>query len=315
MRTPLVTAASVFFILTHAGPASAREPWQLGHGPFVTAADVREHNQLPFDIAALRALIAVDKPDWAGALALYAFGKSFRAHSLGRFADDYNGRLTAHMPAATRHHGAPTFQNAFLFSALAGTGRFAPASERVRRAAIEAGAVALMINWSRYELGEAARKAATAPANWSLQNGAPKNWNEVFAFYWGPDGRHSVFESLAAVDGATAINDRLLAALAEGQAELLAQKWPADAARKLTSSLHAASLSLLRNALAGTSGASDQELAVAHARVAGFWLAAVEPVAAVDPARAKTIEATLAGRPSRAALDAVRGALDGLPQD
>jgi hypothetical protein len=303
--------------------AQTRESWQIGHGPFVTASDVTAHNKFPQDMADIRALLSGEKPDWAGALALYAYGKHFKAHSVGRFADNYNGRLDVYLPAAAKHFGSASFQNAFLFSALAHTGRFARASEVERKAAIDAGMSALLINYARYELGEAERKAKDAKPNWSLQNGAPKNWNEVFAFYYGPDGKHGAFEAVAKLPNGEKLNARILNALAKGQPDLVAGKWAPEAAAELTAALDTASIALFRDALVKLVAASpgqviietpkdqplpefDREAKIAQARAQGFWLAAVDAVMRLDAKRGAIIEiALLAATNSPAAKIAI----------
>src|SRR5690606_3871337 len=141
------------------------------------------------------------------------------------------------------------------------------------------GLVATAINWSRYELGESGRKANAKEPNWSLQNGSPKNWNEIFAFYWGPEGKHSVYEVLAAVPGGAAANEALLKVLAEGQELLVKENWAPDAAADVAKAMDAGALLLLDHALAGAEGADADRLALVQAEAAGYWLAAVENVA------------------------------------
>ena len=300
--TPILFAAS----------ADARESWQLGHGPFTTAADVRPHNRLGQDLADIRAPLAGEKRDWPAALNLYAFGKNFPNHSVAGFADNYNGRLSTYLANAAKHFGSPSYQNHFLLSALAGTGRFARVPENIRHAAVDAGLIAVVLNWCRYELGESERKATKMnPPNWALTNGSPKNWNEIFAFYYGPEGQHSAFEALAAIEGGK-INDRLLTALAEGQEDLVKQEWTPEAARKVAATLDAAGIALLREELKRAEEAADTDFAVHQARAAGYWLAASETVAAADPEKLKTVEAALSGKPDKAAFKAALDALEGL---
>lgn len=293
--------------------AEAREPWQIGHGPFLTASDVTAHNKFPQDMADIRALLAGDRPDWPAALALYAYGRHFKAHSVGRFADNYNNRLDTYLAAAAKYYGSASFQNAFLFSALAQTGRFARASEAERKAALDAGMTALLINYARYELGESERKAKDAKPNWSLQNGSPKNWNEAFAFYYGPDGKHGAFEAVAALPNGEKLNARVLGALAKGQTDLVAQKWAPEAASELRAALDAASIALFRDALARAANAPESELAAARARAAGFWLGAADAVLRADPPRAAAIDKALAGAPDPAAIKAALETLGTLP--
>jgi hypothetical protein len=295
--------------------AEAREPWQLGHGPFVTAADVTAHNKFPLDMAEIRAFLASDKPDWPAALSLYAYGKHFKAHSVGRFADNYNGRLEIYLPASSRYFGSPSFQNAVLFSALAGTGPFARASEAQRRAILDAGMTALIINYARYELGEAERKAKDEKPNWSLQNGSPKNWNEVFAFYFGPEGRHAAFAVVAKLPAGDMLNSRILDALATGQSDLIERKWAPEAARALGAALDAASLALLRDALEQASAAANPDAAtLAQARAAGFWLAAAEPVLRIrGPESARAVTAAFTGPKNAEALHKALALLAEIP--
>ncbi|HRF08010.1 MAG TPA: hypothetical protein PL193_05100 [Xanthobacteraceae bacterium] len=289
--------------------AEAREPWQIGHGPYLTASDVTAHNKFPQDIADIRAALSGEKPDWSAALVLFTYGKHFKAHSVARFADNYNGRLEQYLKAATAHYFSPSFQNAFLFAAIGNTGRFARATEAERIAALDTGMTALLLNYMRYELGEAERKARMDTPNWSLGNGAPKNWNEVFAFYYGPDGKHGAFEAIAKLPNGEKLNTRILNALAKGQPDLVERKWAPQAAAELRAAIDAASLALFREALKHAAAAPEAELPVARARAAGFWLAAVDAVMRADPHRVTAIEKALSGTTEPGAL---RAAVSGL---
>ncbi len=302
-----------FALLFASLAANAKEPWQIGHGPFLTASDVTAHNKFPQDMADIRALLTGDKPDWSAALVLFTYGKHFRAHSVARFADNYNGRLDTYLAAAAKHYGNASFQNAFLFAAIGDTGRFARQPAAVRIAALEAGMTALLFNYARYELGESERKAKAEKPNWSLENGSPKNWNEVFAFYYGLDGKHGAFEAVARLPNGEKLNTRILNALVRGQTELVAQKWAPEAAAELAASLDAASVALFRDALTKAASASEAELPVARARTAGFWLGAVDAVLRADPARAVTIDKAFSGAPNPAAIKAAAEALGTLP--
>jgi len=293
----------------------AREPWQIGHGPFVTASDVTAHNKFPQDMADIRALLSGNKPDWNAALVLFTYGKHFRAHSVARFADNYNGRLDTYLSAAAKHYGSASFQNAFLFAAIGDTGRFARTPAAVRIAALDAGMSALLINYARYELGEAERKTKAEKPNWSLENGAPKNWNEVFAFYYGPEGKHGAFEAIAKLPNGEKLNARILNALAKGQTDLVAQKWSPEAHAELAAALDAASIALFRDALTKAGSASEADLPVARARAAGFWLGAVDAVLRADAGRATTIDKAFASAPNPATIKAAIEALDTLPEE
>ncbi len=301
-------AAPLLFV----GPAAhALEDWQLSHGPFTTGADIRPHAGLPQDRGDILAAITQETPDWRRALEIYAFGRHFpwrsQTHSLGRFADDYNGAMPAVVPAAVDHFGSATFQNAWLFSALAGTRDFQGAATERRVAAVEGGTLAAILNWCRFELVMSERKAKADNPNWSIQNGSPKNWNEIFAFYRGAHGRHSVYEALADSEAGAALNAALMQVLADGQEDVLAESWPEEAGREIEALLDRAALLLLQDALAGPDGSgldglTDEELEATQARAAGLWLAAAQSIASVDTDDAREIHAALFEAPDAITL-------------
>lgn len=303
-----------------ANPAAALEDWQIAHGPFVTAADVRPHNALPGDIADMRAALATEAPDFAAALDIYAFGRNFpwreRTHSLGRFGDDYNGAMARVLPEAVAHFGGPEFQMAFVFAALAGTSRFQDASPEGRIAAAEAGALATVVNWTRFELTMSESKSSAAEPNWDLSNGSPKNWNEIFAFHFGPEGGNSVHAALEALPGGAEVNAALYDALARGQEQVVAETWPEAEAAEVAALIDRGALLLLADALASAAEAGAAELETAQLRAAGLWLAAAEAVLPRDLAAAETIAAAVEGDPDPALLHtaatAVTEVVDGL---
>jgi hypothetical protein len=311
MSRPRASTATILALMlaSVAMPATA-EDWQLSHGPFTTAADVRPHNGLPQDIADILAALDAEQPAWGEALEIFAFGRNFpwreQTHSLGRFTDDYNGAMSRVVPLSVDFFGDATFQKDFLFSALAGTRQFQGAPDEVRRAAFEAGAVAAVANWTRFELVMSESKALAEEPNWALTNGSPKNWNEIFAFHWGPEGQHSVYEALAGIDGGAETNEALLVALAEGQEPLLREEWPAGTAAEVAALLDRGTLLVLHDALARAADAPGSELDAAQAAAAGTWLAGAEPVLAADPALTERIRAALTGTPDPFALEDAR---------
>lgn len=312
MPTRTQAGMTAILALMLAGPAlpAGAEDWKLSHGPFTTAADVTPHNGLPQDIADIRAALERDEPDWAEALAIFAFGRNFpwreQTHSIGRFTDDYNGAMPRVLPLSVGFFGDPTFQKDFLFSALAGTRQFQGASDAVRRAAFEAGALAAVANWTRFELLMAEEKALAPEPNWALGNGSPKNWNEIFAFHWGPEGRHSIHEALDALEGGRETNEALLVALAEGQAVILNEEWPAGIAAEVASLLDRGTLLMLHDALDRAAEAGMDALSEAQAAAAGAWLAGAEPVLAADPSLAERIHAAVTAEPDPFALEEAR---------
>ncbi len=298
IRGAMFAAVTLVAPLVLTTPASAMEEWQIGAGPFVSASDVRNHNKMPLDVAGVNEHLAGETPDWQGALVLFAFGENFANHSLAKFTDNYNGRLSSHLPDATALHGTPSYANHALAAALSGTGPFAGAEPAVRRAFVEAGLQAVVLNWSRYELGESQRKGTMAEPNWSLENGSPKNWNEIFAFYWGPDGQHSAFATVEAVAGGPEVNAALFEALADGQEVLLTDTWAEVDAARVDAILDRASLLLLSDALDQAVASDDAGLAVAQAKAAGYWLAASDALGG-DATTARAIAAALTAAPDR----------------
>lgn len=307
-RTGRVGALAVAAAIGVAAPAAAEE-WRIGAGPFVSASDVRNHNRMPLDINDVVEALGAPEPDWPAALEVFAFGGNFPNHSLAVFTDDYNGRFAAHLPVASAHFGGTGFQNQALNAALVGSGAFRGAEPAVRVAFVEAGLEAVALNWARYELGESRRKALASEPNWSLENGSPKNWNEIFAFYWGPEGRHSVFEALEAVEGGPAVNAALFQALADGQEVLVGQSvWAEEDGAEVAALLDAASVALLRSALDAAGAADDAERPAAQARAAGYWLAAAEALAD-DAEAAAAVEAALEAEAAPEAAAAAAGRL------
>lgn len=280
--------------------AQTLEDWQLSHGGFVTASDVRPHNGLPQDRADILAALSTDSPDWAQALTVYTWGANFpwrdMTHSLGRFADNYNGAMPAVLPHSVAHWDDVSFAVGPVYSALAGTGTFYQLSPEARIAFVDGATLATIVNWTRFELAMSERKALADEPNWALSNGSPKNWNEIFAFHWGPDGQHSVHEALDAVSGGAEVNAALYAALAEGQPHLLEERWAEDEAARVGALLHEGALRLFHAALAEAEDAHDDDVrirAVMQAR--GLWLAAAEAMLALAPAEVDTIETALDG--------------------
>ncbi|TQM91578.1 hypothetical protein [Roseinatronobacter monicus] len=297
--TALITAIglSVFGL---SATADTLEDWQLSHGGFVTASDVRPHNGLPQDRADILSALSTDSPDWARALTVYTWGANFpwrdMTHSLGRFADNYNGAMPAVLPHSVAHWDDASFAVGPVYSALAGTGAFYQLPAAARIAFVDGATLATIVNWTRFELAMSERKALAAEPNWALTNGSPKNWNEIFAFHWGPEGQHSVYQALEAVSGGAEVNAALYTALAEGQPHLLEERWAEDDAARVDALLHEGALRLFHAALAAAEGANDDDArtrAVLHAR--GLWLAAAAAMLALAPSEVDTVETALDG--------------------
>ncbi len=308
-RTARAATAATLLMAALAPLPATPQDWVLSAGGFETAVDVTAHNMLAQDRADMLAALAGDAPDYATAMAIYASGRNFpwkgTTHSLGRFADNYNGDVPPAVPRSVAYWGDSRFQTTPVFSALAGTDGLRDAPAAQRRALADGATLATILNWTRFELVMSERKALAAAPNWSRKNGSPKNWNEVFAFHHGPDGRHSVREALAATPEGEAITATLYAALADGQVQLLQESWPARAAARAARALDHASLTLRDAALADAAGAEAAARAVALARAQGLWRAGAEAVLAHAPDGAPVIAAALA-QGEAATIDAAR---------
>ena len=153
--------------------------------------------------------------------------------------------------------------------------------------------------------------------NSALTNGSPKNWNEIFAFHWGPEGRHSVHEALEAIPGGPEVNAALYAALTEGQEHLLEQRWAEAEAARVARLLHEGALRLFHAALTEAAEAPDDAARTRAAlRARGLWLAAAEAVLTLAPDSVPEIVAALTGTGDAALLpfaaEAVQAALERL---
>jgi len=267
-----------------------------------TASDVRQHNRLPLDLAAIRAALAEPEPDFTAALARYAFGGGFRwrdgFHSFGIFADDYQGRITRVLPASVTLFGDASFAHRIVVSALMGTGEFRGSGKarsqapELRRATVEDALLATILNWCRLELSEASVRGPQN-GNWSLGNGSPKNWNELFAFWLGPDGNHSLHAEMTTLTERYKLPQhptRLLTAqLREGQDVLLARNWPSANAAEITRILDLAALLLLLD----RANAAQEAAPEAMARLRGVWVAAGDTLARAHMARARTLHSRI----------------------
>lgn len=316
-RTTLLAATIGLSLMGLSAAAQTLQDWQLAHGGFVTAADVRPHNGLPQDRGDMLAALAQTPPDWAGALSVYTLGRNFpwrdTTHALARFADNYNGAMPQVLPASVAHWGDGAFAAAPVFSALAGTGGFSRLAPDARIAFIEGATLATIVNWTRFELAMAERKALAETPNWALSNGSPKNWNEIFAFHFGPDGRHSVHEALETVPGGAQVNAALYATLAAGQEHLVTEHWAEAEAAVVEQLLHEGSLRLFHAALTDATEAPDDATRTRAAlRARGLWLAAAEAVLTLAPADAAGIEAALTGTGDAALLSSAADAVEAL---
>ncbi len=308
VRTSLVAgilALGVAVIVSPRQPAEAdttREAsipaFAISAEGFTTASDVRPHNRMSLDIAEINQALSSFPPDYGTALARYAFGRHFNwrdsSHSLAFFADDYQGRMERTLPGATAMGLAPTFQHQFITSALMGTGPFGASgprrslSDAARISAAQSGILAAMLNWCRLEWTEASIRGPEN-GNWSLQNGSPKNWSELFAFWYGVDGENSLHEEMTRLADRFDLPEhptRLITGpLATGQEVILTEAWPEEDAEQVWAALDVAALLLLLDRVADLDDAvaagGDTALA-AQWHIRGAWLTALDSFGRAD---------------------------------
>ncbi|MEM7252285.1 MAG: hypothetical protein AAF493_12765 [Pseudomonadota bacterium] len=172
---------------------------------YYAVSNVNDHNDLPKDVGDISAILAdIDRgmtPDYSAIGVIYGQGKNSikpdgSIRTLKGFADgvdskDPNKNFDALFPEAVRYFRRPDFLDAYLSDAIAGTGEFESASDAARAAAISNGLLATLSYWVRFELRFSEVKAGAG--NFACPKGAPHNWDEGFAFYYGARGQDSLF--------------------------------------------------------------------------------------------------------------------------
>jgi hypothetical protein len=305
----------IFFVGIAAVVALAPEPGPVvmfSAQGYTSVADVIGHNQAPADIAEIETLLAVAEAgrpvDFAAIADIYAKGhysikRNGSVRSLHGFAVD-EARFGRYFPEAVAYYEHPTFVDDFITSAIAGNGSFAAAPVEVRRQAINQGLVSLLDYWVRLKLMSAGEKAAEA--NFKPDDGAPSNWDEAFAVYYGPAGRHSLHALAAELSEcfelAEPIDAVILAAFKIGQARLASrQNVDAEAAVITTQLNRVFLLALIRSgddiSTALRAGDRDQAQA-AQARGWALYYTLAPTVAAIAPEADALLVDALAGTPT-----------------
>ncbi len=293
---------------------------------FTTASDVRPHNRISLDIAEINQALSSFPPDYEAALTRYAFGRHFNwrdsAHSLAFFADDYQGRMERTLPGAVAMGLDPTFQHQFMTSALMGTGAFVGSGSRrslsdaARISAAQSGILAVMLNWCRLEWSQASIRGPEN-GNWSLQNGSPKNWSELFAFWYGVDGENSLHEEMTRIAERFELPEhptRLITGpLATGQEVILTETWPEQEAQDVRNALDLAALLLMLDRVADLDAAvaagGDTALA-AQWHIRGVWLAALDPFGRADAEAALVMHEMITNSEEFPNAETLRAAID-----
>lgn len=290
---------------------------------YTSVADVISHNQVPADVAEIEALLAAAEAgrpvDFAAVADIYAEGhysikRNGSVRSLHGFAAD-KARFGHYFPEAVIYYEHPAFLNDFITSAIAGNGPFAAAPVEVRRQAINQGLVSLMNYWVRLKLMSAAEKAAEA--NFKPADGAPSNWDEAFAVYYGPAGRHSLHamavELSQRYELVEPIDALILAEFKTGQARLTSRQ-PADAeAAAITTQLNRIFLLALIQSgqdIAAAIRAGDRDQArAAQAHGWALYYTLAPTGAAIAPKADALLVDALTGTPTAAADSVTKSAV------
>lgn len=155
-------------------------------GGYAYASNVDAHRLVVKDICEINDLLDADEIDFAAIAELYEDGKNSvnpggSVRSIGGFAssEDRNHGLDD-------YYEEPTPLDGFVRAALEGTGLFEGESAAVRRQGVQKGIQnQVMVAWMVHELNSALDKAADG--EFDPAEGAPHNWDEAWAFYFGAD--------------------------------------------------------------------------------------------------------------------------------
>jgi hypothetical protein len=151
-----------------------------------------------------------------------------------------------------------------------------------------------MSYWVRLEFGKALGKAKDG--DYEPLNGAPHNWDEAFAFYWGPEGKHSLYQLAANLSDkyklASSINKDFFAALIDGLKQMI------DGKSEPTSAIDAGQKQLLRLFILACldaakdveNGASDDDKAAARWKGFAYWMAIGDAIHQADASAATTFQ-------------------------
>lgn len=169
-------------------------------GGYQPVSDVAQHARMSLDLCEINGLLDASPVDFAAVAAIYRQGKNSEEkegvkRTLGKFADDPRGAEDT-LGRYERYLGTG-WLNAFVGDAIDGVGAFAGTSEAVRRQAVRIGVRdQIMVAWALHELDAAVDKAAKA--SFTKKSGAPHNWDEVWAYYYGEKPECSPFATAQA---------------------------------------------------------------------------------------------------------------------
>ncbi|MEM1009851.1 MAG: hypothetical protein AAGJ35_12710, partial [Myxococcota bacterium] len=150
------------------------------------------------------------------------------------------------------------------------------------------GLLVLMSYWVRLELGKARNK--TKEGNTDPHKGGPHNWDEAFAFYWGPEGKHSLYALAKDLEAKYnisngGINDAVFSALQSGIKTMLEQQQePLESAKQIQKQLtRLFILAALDAAKTMDDASDDNEKQAARWSGFGYWLAIGSQIAKASP--------------------------------
>lgn len=309
---------------------------------YTSYSDVTTHNKVPQDIGDIKELLKAGSVDWTKVQELYEKGKHSvksdgSVRTLNGFASKpdnfikYSPDAVAYFKDKGICQLAPVtgfkctegkYVDELVESyAIKGTGPFEKASDAVRGAVVKSGLLALMSYWVRLEFGKAIAKVKAGNAD--LEKGGPHNWDEAFAFYWGPEGKHSLYTLAADLSSkyklATSINADFFKALIDGQKKMKDEQAAPEEATK------AGNKQLIRLfVLAAIDAAKELDAAgddaakdVARWKGFGYWTAMGHAVAKADASAGEAFmnvffKKTVTKDHAKAIQDAVKKALSGL---
>jgi hypothetical protein len=210
--------------------------------------------------------------------------------------------------------------DAFVSAAIAGTGPFAGESHAVRRQGVQKGIRnQILVAWVLHELDAAVEKAKNG--NFSIAKGAPHNWDEVRAYYYGEKPECAPYATADERGGefgtGPAVNEDILAAMRQGLAALEGKN-AAASAKARDEVVPQITVTYLQSAIK-YSAAIDAALAQGKVDEARVWQAegwayfrVIEPlVARVNVPAARTVAEVfdLKARPAQGSGEKVAGAL------
>lgn len=315
---------------------------KLSADGYTTVSDVTIHNKVPSDIWEIDQLLGQSPVDWVAIQQMYEKGKhsvkpdgsirtlngfastpdNFKKYSPEAVAFFKDKGICQLAPIENFQCTEGKFVDEFVeFYAINGKGPFADTSDKARGAAVKAGLAVLMSYWVRLEFGKALDKVKDG--NYEPLEGAPHNWDEAFAFYWGPEGKYSLYALAADLSSryqlTESINTAFFQALLDGLKKMVDEKASPQAAadagnKQLIRLFVLAALDAAKELDAAT---DDAAKAAARWRGFGYWMAIGHAIAKADASAATTFQDVFYTKkidtePFKAIQEAVKKSLTGL---